>query len=220
MLIADRTPLSDEAGVTLVEFLIAATISVLVLTAGATVATQVQHAHRTLLDQTGVEEEARFAIDLIERTLRAAGNNPYGVTTSDCPAASTPFVPITLDPNGNGVDDNVRVQADIAPSNGLLGGVAGTCTEAGEDITIAHDPIAQVVTFRDNNVDATPVAVTDAVITALTFDYRNAAGVTTTNPAAVAFIQTTVTARGRAANPQTGAFDTFTERSEIRVRAR
>ena len=80
------------------------------------------------------------------------------------------------------VMDDLRVQADVNPPNGLLGGVGGVCDEAGEDVTIAHDPTAMTITLRDNNLDDNPIAMTDSVITDLRFAYLDANRTPTPSP--------------------------------------
>ena len=215
-----RTRLRDERGVTLMELLISSAVTIVTLGVAVQVATQVQRAYTAQLDASAVEEEARFALDWIERTLRSAGSNPYAITVSNCPAAGTAFLPLRFDPNGNGLDDDLRINADINEPNGLLGGDVGVCTESDEDVTIAHDPVASTITLRDNNIDPAPVVMTDTAISALLFSYFDVNRAVTANPAAVAFVQVAVTAQAQSPNPQTGNLDTTTLTSEVRLRSR
>lgn len=212
--------LRTEGGFTLVELLIASVITVMTMGVAVQVASQLQQGYTRQMDASAYEEEARFAIDWVERALRQAGSNPYGITVSNCPAAATAFVPLRLDPNANGLDDDIRINADVGMPNGLLGGDAGACIEAGEDLTIAHDPANQTITQQDNNIDAGPVAMTDGVITGLQLTYLDSNRVVTANPAAIAFVGVAVTAQATEMNAQTGAFDTITLNSEVRLRSR
>jgi hypothetical protein len=180
-------------------------------------------AYSSELGDAAVQQEARFALDWIARTLAAAGSNPYNVATSACPAAGTVFAAIRLDPDGDGIHDDVRVQADVNPPNGLLvgvGGAGGCDDESGEDITIAHDPVNLVLTRRDRATDAAPVAVTDRVFTQLQFTYLTVNRVATTTPADIAYVQVALTGRSRSRNLNTRQFSTFTYQSEVRIRAR
>ena len=215
---ADR--LRDERGFTLAEMLIASLVSLVTMGLAVEVATQVQSGYTRQLDASSYEEEARFAIDWIERTLRSAGNNPYAITVSNCPAAGTAFLPLRLDPNANTVDDDVRINADAGFPNGLLGGDAGACVEANEDVTIAFDAVNQTITQQDNNIDATPIAMTDGVITGLQFAYLDVNRAVTADPAAIAFVGVTVTSQATQMNANTGAFDSVTLSSEVRIRSR
>ena len=124
------------------------------------------------------------------------------------------------DPNANGLDDDVRINADVGLPNGLLGGDAGACVEADEDITIAFDAATQTITQQDNNIDATPIPMTDGVITGLQFTYLDSNRVVTADPAVIAFVGVAVTAQATAMNANTGGLDTITLNSEVRVLSR
>ena len=215
-----RARLKSEGGLTLVEVLVASGVSLITLIASVQIAGGMQQAYTHQLDSSAYEEEARFAIDWIDRFLRSAGSNPYGITVSSCPAAGTLFQPLRLDPNGNGTDDDVRINADVGLANGLLGGEAGACVEADEDLTIALDRQNRTITLQDNNIDAAPVAMTDNVITGLQFTYLDASRLVTADPAAIAFVGVTVTAQATTMNAQSGRFDTITLSSEVRLRSR
>ena len=153
-----RRSAGDDRGFTLIEFLIAAGISLAVVGATVALTARMQQAYSTDLDDVAVEEEARYALDWIARLLRSAGSNPYGITLSPCPVANTTFQALRLDPNGNGAQDDVRIQGDINPPNGLLGGAAGNCAaEPGEDVTIALDAANRVITSQNNGVDVQPL---------------------------------------------------------------
>jgi prepilin-type N-terminal cleavage/methylation domain-containing protein len=211
----------DERGFSLVELLIAAAISALVLGATAALAARMQQSYGTDLDDVAVEEEVRFALDWIARLLRAAGSNPYAITVSPCPAAGTAFQALRLDPDGDGIQDDVRIQADINPPNGILVGSAGACTtEPGEDVTIAHDAGAFVITRQDNGVDGTPRAMTDPIVTQLRFTYLDTARAATTDPAVIAYAQVSITGRARAWNAERQQFNTKTLQTEVRLRLR
>ncbi len=210
----------DQSGFSLIELLIAAFITTTVVGSAAMLASRVQTAYSSELDDAAVQQEARFALDWIARTLAPAGSNPYNIGTSACPSAGTAFAAIRLDPDGDGIHDDVRVQADVNPPNGLLVGLGGACNESGEDITIGHDPVNLVVTRRDRATDAAPVAVSDRVFTQLQFTYLTVNRVVTTTPASIAYVQVALTGRSRSPNPYTGQPATFTYQSEVRIRAR
>ena len=212
--------LRDEGGFTLVEMMIASVVSLITLGVAVQVTTLFQSGYTRQLDASAYEEEARFAIDWIERTLRSAGSNPYGITVSNCPVAGTAFEALRLDPNANGLDDDIRINADVGLPNGLLGGDAGACVEANEDITIAFDGATQTITQQDNNIDATPIPMTDGVITGLQFTYLDSDRVVTADPTAIAFVGVAVTAQATAMNANTGGLDTITLNSEVRVLSR
>jgi Tfp pilus assembly protein PilW len=182
--------------------------------------TNVQRAYSYEMSDATVQQEGRFAMDWITRTLAAAGSNPYRVTVSACPAAGTAFAALRLDPNGNGIQDDVRVQADVGIPNGVILGLAGACTEVGEDITIAHDIANNQLTRWDRALEGAPVAVTDQIFTQLRFTYLNNNRVVTVTPAQIAYVQVSLSGRSRSRNSYSNQFTTFTYNSEVRVRAR
>ena len=196
------------------------TITVTAMGAALAVTEQASREYSTQLDTALLQDEARFALGWIEGTLRTAGSNPYDIATTTCPSAGLEFEALRLDPNGNSVMDDLRVQADVNPPNELLGGVGGVCDETGEDVTIAHDPAARTITLRDNNLGGDPIAMTDSVTTDLRFAYLDANRTPTTVAAAVAFVRIRVTAETPNANRAHGGLDSLTLTNEVRVRTR
>jgi hypothetical protein len=216
-----RRTLRDARGFTLIEFMIACFITTAVLGGTVMLASQLQQGYSTQLDDVLVEQEVRFALDWITRILRSAGSNPYSLNTSPCPAVGTPFQPIRIDPDGDGMDDDIRIQADISPPNGILGGdVAGTCTEEGEDITIARDEDALTITRQDNNVDDAPQAMTEPIITELEFTYLDSGRNATTNVDLIAYVQVQVTGRSKTYNRILGEYPETTLNTEVHIRTR
>ena len=213
--------LRDARGFTLVEFMIACLITTAVLGGTVMLASQLQQGYATQLDDVLVEQEVRYALDWITRLLRSAGSNPYSVNTSPCPEVGTPFQPIRLDPDGDGMDDDIRIQADISPPNGILGGnVAGTCNEEGEDVTIAHDSDASTITLQDNNIDDAPEARTEPIITELEFTYLDASRNVTDDVDLIAFVQVQVTGRSKTYNTILGENPETTLNTEVHIRIR
>ena len=215
-----RRSLGDQRGFSLAETLVALLVGSMTMGTAVVLTSQISRGYTTQLDDTVMQGESRYALQWIEDVLRAAGSNPYEITTSSCPAAGTAFQAVQIDPNGDGVLDDVRVHADVAPSNGLLGGAAGACSEVGEDITIGYDAAARSITMVDNNLGGQPAAMTDDVITQLAFTFLDANRAVTVVPASVVFAQVAVTAESPGANPQLGRTDTVTLTTEVRVRVR
>jgi hypothetical protein len=120
-----------------------------------------------------------------------------------------------LDPNGGGNDDDsIQVRADVNPPD-------GDALDALENVTIALDPVNGVITRQDTNaIDASALAMTDAIITDLQFTFLNAARAETASAKLVAYVQVQVTGRSRARNPKTGQFTTSTLATEVRLRTR
>jgi prepilin-type N-terminal cleavage/methylation domain-containing protein len=204
-----RRSSKSEAGFTLVEFLVATLIMSLVLGGTVGLANRISQGYQSQLDDSVVEQEARYALDWIARDLRSAGSDPYNVIAAN--------QGIFLDPNGGADnDDSIRIQADINPANGVIAG-AGT----GENVTIALDLANRVITRADTGAAATPM--TDAIFTDLSFTYLDASRAVTATSDLVAYIRVQVTARSRGRNPSSataGGFTTATLGTEVRVRTR
>ena len=213
--------MKDAKGFTLVELLLAMAISATVLGTALLLTTQVQRSYASQVDGASVQQEARYAMDWITRTLKSAGSNPSELTVGTCPVAGTVFRAIRRDPNADGVQNDIRIHADISPPNGLLGGGGGApCNEAGEDVTIGYDTVNSTITRRDNNLDAAAVAMSDRVISQLQFQYIRANGAAAVTDDQIATIRVTVAARTPSIDPYTGQFVTYTLTSDVRVRSR
>lgn len=218
MLVPHR-PGSDR-GFTLVELLVASMVTMLVLGGAVALTSQVQEGYRRQIEQSAAEQEGRYALDWVSRLIRASGNNPYNLATTDCPTAVTPFAAIVFDPDGDDIDNDIRLQTDSNPPDGLLGGEAGACSQANEDVTVSFDPVTNSITFLDNNLGGTATIRTDAVIDDLRFIYRDATRAVTANPLNVVYVETQVTIRTRSISAMTGAPETRVLSQEVRVRGR
>ena len=192
-----RRRLESEGGFTLVEFMVAALITTLVLGGTVALATQIQSSYGTQLDDTVVEQEARYALDWIARDLRSAASDPYDAILDD----QELFLAAT----------SIRVQADINPPDGDI-------ADPGENVIITF--AANAITREDTNLDPEPAVMTDAIFTDLQFTYLNAAGVETADSELVAYIRVQVTAQSRALNPNTQEYPTSTLATEVRLRTR
>lgn len=210
-----------ERGFALIEVLISSAITLFIVAAAMTLVSTVERAYSFELNDAAAQQETRLAVEWIKRTISVAGSNPYSLTISACPVTDTAFAAIRLDPDEDGLDDDIRVQADINPPNGLLlGKVFGECDEEGEDVTIGYDPATRALTRRDAALDRTALPVTDGIFTALRFRYMSATRVETRTPEAIRFVQVMVATESRSPNPYTGRPRTFSTTSEIRLRAR
>ena len=217
----------DERGFSLIELMIVALITTMIVGSTVALSTQVSKTYSHQLDDAAVQQEARFAMEWITRTIAAAGSDPYapGTGPSLCPVPGTPFTPIWLDPNGNGINDDIRVHADVNPPNGILTGGPGGCIESGEDVTIAIStanpaPAPNALTRLDQALEVAAVPVTDAVFTQLRFTYLTNTGAVTANPLLIARVQVNLTGQSRSRDPNTLQFRTFAYQSEVRVRSR
>ena len=211
--------LRDANGFTLIELLVAVVCTVLVVGGAVALTGQIQQGYRRQSEDAVGEQEARYALEWIGRYIRGAGFNPFNAANSACPAAGTPFQGVIIDPNGDGVNDDVTLQMDSNPPDGLIGGAAGTCDQSGEHVTISLDAVNDTIVFLDA-VDATATTRTDSVIENLQFVFKDENRLATNNSNNVIYIETQVTIRTRTVNPLTGLPNTRVLSSEVRVRGR
>lgn len=219
--------LGGQRGFSLVELMVAMVITMLVLGGAVAMTSQVQQSFRRQIEDSAGEQEGRYALEWVSRLIRAAGNNPYALpatpgATSSCPAAGTTYDWLIIDPDLNGANNDVRLQADSNPPDGLLGGpsATGDCNQANEDVTISFDPLTRSITFLDNNLGGGATIRTDAVIQNLEFVFKDVSHQPTTNAANVVYVETQVTVRTRTVNASTGLPETRLLTQEVRVRGR
>ena len=215
-----RAKAASQAGFTLAELLVAMAVGSMVVGSAVMLTGQMQKSYGSQIDGAAVQQEARYAMDWITRALQSAGSNPARILVGDCVSGGTPFRAVRRDPNGDGVNNDVRIHSDVTPPNGLLGGVVGTCNEAGEIVTIAHDVANSTITRQDPSVGTAAVPMSDTVITQLQFAYLTANGAAAATDDAVSTIRVTITARTPAMNYYTGQPVTFTLATSVRMRLR
>lgn len=212
--------LREANGFSMIELLVASAVTVVIVGGAVALTTQIQGSYRRQSEDAVGEQEGRYALEFIGRYIRGAGFNPFNVLTSNCPAAGTNFVGVVIDPNLDGINNDVTLQMDSNPPDGLIGGPAGNCTQANEHVTISLDAVNDTIVFLDEAVGAAATTRTDSVIEDLRFLFKDSNRVATANSANVVYIETQITIRSRTVNASTGLPNTRTLSSEVRVRGR
>ncbi|HUQ89280.1 MAG TPA: prepilin-type N-terminal cleavage/methylation domain-containing protein [Vicinamibacterales bacterium] len=214
----------NENGFTLAELLVAMMITMVVLGGAVMMTSQVQQSFRRQIEDSAGEQEGRYALDWVSKLIRAAGNNPFDLPpvvggTANCPVAGTPYTWVSINPLGHATNDNIRVQMDSNPPDGILGGPG--CTQSNEDMTVAYDPLTSSITFEDNNTGGGVETVrTDAVIDGLLFVFKDVNHLPTVNALNVVYVETQVTVRTRTIDPATMRPETRLLTQEVRLRGR
>ena len=218
---------TDERGFTIAELLVSTVVSVLILGGAVSLTSQVQNGYRRQMEEVAAEQEGRYALDWVSRLIRAAGNNPYSITTSNCPAANTAVEGLII--NLATAPTTVRIQTDSNPPDRLLGGTTGNCVQPNEDVTVSYDSTTRSVTFLDNNLGGGASVRTEPVITDLQFIYRDGShavmdpATTLLTPvqfaAQVMYIETRITVQPRAIGNQSGTM-TRVMSQEVRIKGR
>jgi len=219
--------LRNERGFSLVELMVAAVCTTVVLGGAVAMTAKLQDGYRRQLEDSAGEQEARYALEWINRYLRSVGNNPFSVTTSNCPSTNTAFQ--GLIPNTTN-DTTITIQSDSNPPDGQIGGSTTTtppCDQSNEHVTISFDSTNHTIQFQDNASAAS--TRTDAVIDALHFTYLTNTQETwpahDPNPLApsadnIFYVQTSITIRTRTTDAIAGRPATRTLSSQVRVRSR
>jgi type II secretory pathway pseudopilin PulG len=211
--------LRNERGFTLAELMVATLITTLVLGGAVMMTSQVQQSFRKQIEDSAGEQEGRYALEWVSRLIRAAGNNPFALAgVAACPVAGTPYSWVVMDPDADGINNDIRLQTDSNPPDGILGGAA--CDQANEDVTVSYDPVTSSITFLDNNIGGAATVRTDAVIDGLLFVFKDVNHAPTNNPLNVVYIETQVTIRTRTLNPITMLPETRLLTQEVRLRGR
>lgn len=216
--------LRTDRGFTLAELLVATMITTVVLGGAVMLTSSVQQSFRRQIEDSAGEQEGRYALDWVSRLIRAAGNNPFGLPvavgdTANCPAVGQTYDWVIINPLAHATNDNIRLQMDSNPPDGILGGPA--CDQANEDITVSYDPGTASITFEDNNTGGGAGTVrTDAVIDGLLFVFKDVNHLPTANPLNVVYVETQVTVRTRTINPYTMLPETRLLTQEVRLRGR
>ena len=224
------THLRDQRGFTLAELMVASGVTMLVLGGAVALTSQVQVGYTRQMEDAAAEQEGRYALEWVSRLIRAAGNAPFPMGLGACPEALTEYKAFYWDPNENDLNDDLRIQSDSNPPDGLLGGSAAGCNQANEDVTVAYDPATSSITFVDNNLGGAATIRTDAVIAGLNFIFRKnedndppgGDGVRdlADDENEVIYVETQVTVRTRSIDPNTGLPRTRVLSQEVRVRGR
>jgi hypothetical protein len=199
----------------------------LVLGGAVVMTSQVQASFKRQIEDSAGEQEGRYALEWVSRLIRAAGNNPFGLPVlpldkPSCPATEAAvdrdYSWVKIDPNADGINNDIRLKADSNPPDGILGGVG--CTQPNEDITVSYDPTTSSITFLDNNIGGAATVRTDAVIDGLLFVFKDVNHAPTANAANVMYIETQVRIRTRTIDPFTGRPETRLLTQEVRLRGR
>ena len=194
---------SRESGYSLVELLVSTAVTLVVAGAAGLLATSTERIASVVEREHGALMDAQFTLDWMVRTLEQAGSHAYGTPAQACGGGGESFSAILIDPDGNDVDDDVRVRMDVNPPNGWLSGRPGLCDESGEDVAIGFDRAAHVVTRQDVATDTSPVAVSGAIVRDLRFTYRDGEGRVTRRAADVSSVEVVLTvATGTGPDPR------------------
>ncbi|HYK89350.1 MAG TPA: hypothetical protein VE398_11300 [Acidobacteriota bacterium] len=196
----------DDSAFSLVEFLIA---SFVILLISAAVFNMLVESQRTASYQTEVQavlDNSRLAMETVERHLRQAGNDPY----------KTGIIGISI----AGADE-ITLKSDLTGSAGTSdpdkGDPDGDISDAAEDVTIRYNAASRSIEIVPAGGSAQTIAV---YITAFSMRYFDGNGVETTAGASVRRVNVTVSGASTIPNPQTEQVFGVTLTSDVQIATR
>jgi prepilin-type N-terminal cleavage/methylation domain-containing protein len=177
----------DEPGFSLVEFLIASVILLIVSVSVFGVLTNVQRSSSYQTEVQAVLDNTRIAMETVTRILRQAGNDPKNLGIQGITIASA---------------SQVQIRADLTGSaGGDTGDPDGDTADSGENVTINYNAGARSIELTPNG-GSTQTIATD--ISAFSMQYFDAAGAATNVGADVRRIRVSLSGASALPDPQTG----------------
>jgi hypothetical protein len=108
--------------------------------------------------------------------------------TANCPAAGQTYDWVIINPLAHATNDNIRLQMDSNPPDGILGGPG--CDQANEDITVRTTLPRRASRSKTTTRRRRGTVRTDAVIDGLLFVFKDVNHVPTANAANVVYVET------------------------------
>jgi prepilin-type N-terminal cleavage/methylation domain-containing protein len=192
-----------QSGFTLIEFLISALILLITSAAVFSVLAEIQRTASYQAEVQTVLNNTRIAMETIERTLRQAGNNPFGGGLSRLTIISA---------------SEVRVESDITGSGGTgnpdKGDPDGDTDDSGERVTLRYNSSSRAFELVPDGSSAQIVA---GSISGLSFQFYDGCGNTTASGNSVQRISVSISGTSLLRNPQTHKCFGITLNSDIRI---
>lgn len=184
-------------GFSTLELIIATGLLAVVVGTVATLLHNLQQGRVAELDVSEIQQNQRYAMDVILRHVRGAGNDPNGINV----------VKFDMDPLGNGQYNAVRIRSDFNPPDGDT-----------------SDPLENVLFSWNNNVvtmqDSATGTTTEVAqnISGVTYEFFDASGNATSSSADAVRVRVTLAGVSSHRDPRNGQFRTFSLIDEAWVR--
>jgi Tfp pilus assembly protein PilW len=182
-------PLFDDPGFVLVEFLVAAALTLIISTGIYSVLAEIQRWTSYQREVQDVSFNARSALETVERILRQAGNNPHNISMTGISIGDSTHVHIQSDLTGS-----------LGPGQPDKGDPDGDVDDSGEDVSLRYNAAARTLELVSGAGSAQPFA---NYISGLSFQYYDAADVITGVGADVRRISVCISAATTLLHPQT-----------------
>jgi Tfp pilus assembly protein PilW len=196
--------LHQESGFSLVEFLLSTFILLCVASAVFAMLAQTQRAASYQSEVQAVMDNSRTAMDILERVIRQAANDPKTTGIVGLEITSPTQLRVRSDLTGSAAGGGY-------PDKGDPDGDTG---DAGEDVLIGYNAANRAIELTPNGGSAQPIA---NYISAFSMQYFDAAGAATTVGANVRKVRVTLTASTTLRDPQTGQIFGMQQASDIQI---
>ncbi len=194
---------SNQAGFTLIEFLISASILLVIASAVFSLLTDIQREASYEAEVQSVLNNARIAMQTVERYVRQAGNDPLR-----CGLAPVTIINAT----------ELRVQSDLTGSSGAgnpdKGDPDGDTNDSAENVTIRYNSKSRSLEIVPDGASAQIVA---AYISGLSFQGFDSSGTVATAGSDVRKITVTISGASLLRNPKTQQIFGVKISSDIRI---
>jgi hypothetical protein len=191
-----------EEGFSLTEFLIS---SLILIVTGAWIfglLTEIQREASFQTEILSVLNNTQSAMQIVERFLRQAGNDPLALGLQGITIISPTEVQVHAD-----------IKGSLGPSNQDKGDPDGDIDDSDENVVIRYNPQSQSIEIVPGNG---PAQIIGNYISNLSFQYYNADGGITMDGRNVCRIGITISGSSTSPNPQTHKYFGIQLRSDIR----
>jgi Tfp pilus assembly protein PilW len=197
---------NDTAGFSLVEFMMATGILLVITASIFSMLGDTQRAASFQTEVQAVLDNTRIAMDTLERALRQAGNDPLGVGFEGLTIVSA---------------TEVRVRSDLTGSAGPTfpdkGDPDGDTSDSGEDLTIRYNSTGRSIEVTPTGATAQPIA---NYISAFSMQYFDGAGGTAATGSGVRRVSITITGTTTIPDPQTRQLYSMQLKSDVQLATR
>lgn len=204
-----RNTANTERGFTLIELLIAMALSLVVLTSLSSAFISQRKTYDAQEQVSDMIQATRGAMEIITREIKLAGFDPTGQVFDDdtCTSGCTWAIPHST--------TQLEIRADLN-GDGETDGTASN-NDTNEEIIYSYDATYSELE-RDAGQAWSYAKVLAENIQSFSFDYLDADGVATTNPALIRMIEVTIVARTEDPDPdysQNNGYRTYTLTSTV-----
>jgi len=195
-----------DQGFSLIEILISMVIMFLVLAMAAQFLQSFQRSYSIEQEVTNMEQGLRMGMEFLVREVREAGNNPQKLT----------MIPVTVDPNQDGVNNDIRLRRDINPPDDWT----GTVSDPYEDITLSYDSTKRAIMMTDHVTGAASQPLVEDAISGVTFTLIKADGTVTTSAGQAVAVRIQVDGQTKVKDRRTNHYVTASLTSDVALRYR